>query len=141
MKPNLSLNLSLATLAIGLMRPGLTNASATFTADVEAYCRYDLTGEPGRLRSRVVEAAVRADNRDQVVGKPFADALGRLTRPTPVLTAPAGFYGDPPPLYPAEYVAAGREPLHNRVQQARRGRSGPGDNQQPRLARSGRSHP
>jgi pimeloyl-ACP methyl ester carboxylesterase len=76
-----------------------------WTADVEAYCRYDLTGEPGRLRSRVVEAAVRADNRDQVVGKPFADALGRLTRPTPVLTAPAGFYGDPPPLYPAEYVA------------------------------------
>jgi len=76
-----------------------------WNADLEAYCRYDLTGEPGRLRSRVAEEAVRADNRDQVAGKPFADALSRLTRPTPLLTAPAGFSGAPPGLYPPDYVA------------------------------------
>ena len=81
----------------------------SWTADLAAYCRYDLTGEPGRLRSRVLEDAVRADNRDQVAGKPFADALGRLAKPTPLLTAPAGFYGAPPGLYPPEYVAEWQE--------------------------------
>jgi lipase len=80
-----------------------------WTADVEAYCRYDLTGEPGRLRSRVVEDAVGADNRDQAVGKPFADALGHLSRPTPLLTAPSGFFGAPPGLYSPEYVAEWQE--------------------------------
>ncbi|MBV8928307.1 MAG: alpha/beta hydrolase [Mycobacteriaceae bacterium] len=80
-----------------------------WTAVLGAYCRYDLTGEPGRLRSRVLEDAVRADNRDQVAGKPFAEALGRLTKPTPLLTAPAGFYGVPPGLYTPEYVAGWQE--------------------------------
>jgi lipase len=80
-----------------------------WSPDLEAYCRYDLTGEPGRLRSRVVEDAVRADSRDQVVGKPFADALGRVTRPVSLLTAPAGFSGAPPGLYPAGYVAEWQE--------------------------------
>jgi lipase len=80
-----------------------------WTADVEAYCRYDLTGEPGRLRSRVAEDSVGADNRDQVGGKPFADALGHLRGPTPLLTAPSGFFGAPPGLYPPEYVAEWQE--------------------------------
>src|ERR1700724_2649505 len=35
-----------------------------WTADVEAYARYDLTGEPGQMRSRVSEEAFRADSRD-----------------------------------------------------------------------------
>jgi lipase len=86
--------------------PALTDH---WTADIEAYCRYDLTGEAGRLRSRVVEDAVRADNRDVLAGKPFADALGRLRRPTPFLTAPAGFSGEPPGLFRPEYVAEWRE--------------------------------
>ncbi|MGH3182202.1 MAG: alpha/beta hydrolase [Streptosporangiaceae bacterium] len=83
-----------------------------WTADVEAYVRYDLAGEPGRLRSRVVGDAVRADGRDVLAEKPFADALPRLTRPTPLLTAPAGMFGEPPPLIPHEVVAAwqGRVP-------------------------------
>jgi len=80
-----------------------------WTSDVEAYCRYDLTGEPGRLRSRVREDAIAPDNRDQVVGKPFADALGRLSKPTPLLTASAGFYGAPPGLYAPDYIAEWRE--------------------------------
>ncbi|MBV9203840.1 MAG: alpha/beta hydrolase, partial [Actinobacteria bacterium] len=76
-----------------------------WTADIEAYCRYDLAGEAGRLRSRVVEDAVRADNRDVLGGKPFADALSRLRRPTPFLTAPAGFSDDQPGLFQPDYVA------------------------------------
>ena len=83
-----------------------------WTADVGAYVRYDLTGEPGRLRSRVVSDAVHADGGDMLAEKPFADALTRLTRPTPLLTAPAGMFGEPPPLIPHEVVAAwqGRVP-------------------------------
>jgi len=77
--------------------------------DAEAYVRYDLTGEPGQLRARAVEDAVRADGRDMLAEKPFADALARLTKPTPLLTAPAGMFGAPPPLIPPEVVAAWTE--------------------------------
>jgi pimeloyl-ACP methyl ester carboxylesterase len=77
-----------------------------WNADVEAYIRYDLMGEPGQLRSRCVGEAVRTDGREVQAEKPFADALERLTRPTPLLTAPAGMFGEPPPLLPPEVVAA-----------------------------------
>lgn len=88
-------------------RPAL---AGHWNADVEAYVRYDLTGEADRLRSRTVEDAVRADNRDQLLaGKPFAEALGRLTKPTPLLVAPAGLAGEPPGLMPAELVAEWQE--------------------------------
>ncbi len=80
-----------------------------WTPDVEAYVRYDLTGEPGQLRSRVIGDAVRADGRDVLAEKPLAEALQRLTRPTPLLTAPAGMFGAPPPLIPHELVAAWAE--------------------------------
>jgi lipase len=80
-----------------------------WTADVEAYARYDLIGEGGQLRSRAAEDAVRADGRDVLAEKPFADALSRLTRPTPLLTAPAGMFGVPPGLLPPEVVAAWQE--------------------------------
>ena len=80
-----------------------------WTADVEAYCRYDLTGEPGRLGSRVAEDAVRADGREVLSEKVFVDALSRLTAPTPLLTAPMGMFGAPPGLLPAETVTAWRK--------------------------------
>jgi len=80
-----------------------------WTADVEAYLRYDLTGEDGHLRSRVVEDAVRVDGAEVLTEKPFAEALGRLTEPTRLLTAPAGMFGAPPGLIPAEAVAAWQE--------------------------------
>jgi pimeloyl-ACP methyl ester carboxylesterase len=83
--------------------------AAHWSPDVEAYARYDLTGDPGQLRSRAVEDAVRADGRDALAEKPFADALQRLTKPTPLLTAPAGMFGAPPPLIPREVVAAWTE--------------------------------
>jgi lipase len=86
-----------------------------WTPDVEAYVRYDLAGEPGQLRPRAVAEAVRADGRDVLAEKPAADALGRLNRPTPLLIAPAGLFGQPPPLLPPEVVAA----WHERVPQLR----------------------
>jgi lipase len=83
--------------------------AAHWTPDVEAYARYDLIGEPGQLRPRAVEDAVRADGRDMLADKPFADALERLTKPTPLLTAPAGLFGAPPPLIPHDVVEVWRE--------------------------------
>ena len=80
-----------------------------WTADVEAYARYDLIGEPGHLRARAIQDAVRADSRDIVAEKPFADALVRLTKPTPLLTAPAGLLGAPPGFQPTNLVAAWQE--------------------------------
>jgi lipase len=80
-----------------------------WTPDVEAYVRYDLTGEPGQLRPRAAAEAVRADGRDVLAEKPAADALGKLNRPTPLLIAPAGLFGQPPPLLPPDVVAAWRE--------------------------------
>jgi lipase len=86
-----------------------------WTADVEAYARYDLTGEAGSLRPRASQAAVSADSRDVLADKPFADALNRLAKPTPLLTAPAGFLGVPPGLLPSDLVAK----WHERVPQLR----------------------
>ena len=78
--------------------------AAHWSPDVEAYARYDLMGEPGQLRSRAVADAVRADGRDVLAEKPFTDALQRLSKPTPLLTAPAGMFGAPPPLIPHDVV-------------------------------------
>jgi len=83
--------------------------AAHWNPDVAAYARYDLTGEPGQLQSRAVADAVRTDGRDVLAEKPFADALARLTKPTPSLTAPAGMFGAPPPLIAPEAVAAWTE--------------------------------
>jgi lipase len=79
-----------------------------WTADIEAYCRYDLTGEPGSLRSRVAEDAVHTDGREVLSEKVFVEALSRLTAPTPLLTAPMGMFGAPPGLLPTQTVAAWR---------------------------------
>jgi lipase len=80
-----------------------------WTADVEAYVRYDLISENGHLRPRAAEDAVRADGRDVLAEKPSADALSRLTRPTPLLTAPAGMFGAPPGLLPPQVIANWQE--------------------------------
>ena len=55
------------------------------------------------------DPAVRADGRDMLAEKPFADALQRLTRPTPLLTAADGMFGTPPPLIPHDVVQAWQE--------------------------------
>ena len=80
-----------------------------WTADVEAYVRYDLIGEAGQLRSapsgrRSARTAVRCWRRSR-----SRTRSARLTKPTPLLTAPAGMFGAPPPLIPHEVVAAWAE--------------------------------
>ena len=83
--------------------PALTGA---WTSDVEQYVRYDLAGEPGSLRSRVVPEAARADGRALLAsGERIATALERRDGPTSLLRAPSGMFGQPPGLIPDELVA------------------------------------
>jgi lipase len=77
-----------------------------WTPDIEAFARYDLISENGHVRSRVIQEAVRVDSRDVQAEKPFEVALGRLSRPTPLLTATGGFLGAPPGFQPPDLVAA-----------------------------------
>jgi lipase len=88
-----------AYVAFWRAHPALTD----WSSDLEDYVRYDLTGEPGALRSRVNPDAVAADSRELLTaGDRIAGALGRLAGPTPLLRAPAGMFGQPPGLIPAE---------------------------------------
>jgi lipase len=83
--------------------PALTD----WTSDIEDYVRYDLTGEPGALRSRVNPEAVRADSRELLTaGARIAAALDALASPTPLLRAPAGMFGQPPGLLSEELTEA-----------------------------------
>ncbi len=84
--------------------PALKDA---WNPDIEDYLRYDLTGPEGALRSRVVEAAARADGRELLGGSErFGAALRALPGPTRLLTAPAGLFGEPPGLQPPQLCAA-----------------------------------
>jgi pimeloyl-ACP methyl ester carboxylesterase len=77
----------------------------SWSDDLEFYLRYDLTGDPGAMRSRAQEPAVRADGRDLLVSeRKITEALRGLKLPTLLLTAPAGMMGDPPPFLPPELV-------------------------------------
>jgi len=77
-------------------------AFTEWNPDMEAYVRYDVTGEPGALRSRVVEAAVRQDGREILTrAAHFTAAWEALSLPTLLLTAPAGLFGQPPGLLDA----------------------------------------
>jgi lipase len=58
--------------------------------DVEAYVRYNMTGEPGTIRSAVSEAAVRADVEDLVRDEVARAAVDRVSAPMSLLTAPRG---------------------------------------------------
>jgi lipase len=70
---------------------------------LEEYFRYDLTGVDGVLRSRVSEEAARADGRELLGSSVrLGAALRGLPRPARLLTAPAGMFGQPPGLLPAE---------------------------------------
>jgi len=85
-----------------------------WNADIEAYVAYDLTGEQGAMRSRVVEGAVRVDGR-QLLGdaESFGRALRGLTVPALVLTAPSGLFDEPPGFVPEDVVrrAGAYQPL------------------------------
>jgi pimeloyl-ACP methyl ester carboxylesterase len=88
-----------------------------FTADIADYVDYDLappeTGPDGQAvyRSRVSEAAVRADGRDLLDGDAGRKALEALTDPTVLLWAAGGLQNEDRPLLPAAAIAAARSVL------------------------------
>ncbi|MGI9156844.1 MAG: alpha/beta fold hydrolase [Marmoricola sp.] len=74
---------------------------------IEDYVRYDALDTPGGIRSRAVEDAVRADGRDLLVSGAELDAeLRDLPLPVDLLVAPAGMFGQPPGLLPAQAVSS-----------------------------------
>ena len=85
---------------------------------IEAYVRYDVLETPEGVRSRAVDAAVRADGRDLLLSGPALDAaLRATTRPTSLLVAPAGMFGQEPGLLPGRgrrRVRRGRAGAHRR---------------------------
>jgi pimeloyl-ACP methyl ester carboxylesterase len=82
-------------------------AFTEWNPDMEAYVRYDVTGEPGALRSRVVEAAVRQDGREVLTrAADFATAWEALSLPTLLVTAPKGLFGQAPGLLDAALADA-----------------------------------
>jgi pimeloyl-ACP methyl ester carboxylesterase len=73
--------------------------------DVAEYVRYDATGQPGTIRSRVNGDAVYADGRDLLINATtFGDHLTRLALPTLLLHAPRGMLGEEPGLLPQSIV-------------------------------------
>ena len=80
-------------------------ADGRFNADVEAYARYDLEGEPGALESRAREAAVRTDGRDLLLDEPTRSAAGAAAVPLTLLRAERGLLHDAPFLEAATVEA------------------------------------
>jgi len=66
--------------------------------DIDAYARYDVTGEPGNLRCVVSPAAVAADCRDLMYDEPTRTALDRVRAPIHLVRAPLGLFNDDPVL-------------------------------------------
>ena len=83
--------------------------------DVDDYVDYDLAGEPGRLRSRVSEAAVRADGAEMLDVDAARVAFASLAVPTVLVRAPRGLLDDPNPLLPDAAVAEARAALPHLV--------------------------
>jgi len=79
--------------------------AGSWNDDLEAYVRYDATGEPGAIRSRVDPGAVAADGRDLVTGAAsFGDDLRSLRLPAHLLYAPRGMLGQEPGILPQPLV-------------------------------------
>jgi pimeloyl-ACP methyl ester carboxylesterase len=96
-------------------------ASAAWTDDVADYVDYDLAppeiDPEGRTfyRSRVSEAAVRADGRDLLDGDRSRKALSSLADPSVLLWAARGLQNEDRPLLPAETIADARALLPHLV--------------------------
>ena len=71
---------------------------------VEDYVDYDLTGEPGALRSKVSLDAIQEDGADTLVPGGNGEAMHRVKAPTALLRAEFGMLGAPPALFPDEVV-------------------------------------
>jgi pimeloyl-ACP methyl ester carboxylesterase len=85
--------------------------SEAWSEDVEAYLRYDLHGEPPKLRSRVSEEAVREDGVDTLRADALAQALLNTVCPITLLRAERDALNRPSPLFPEEAVAPWRDRL------------------------------
>jgi pimeloyl-ACP methyl ester carboxylesterase len=88
--------------------------AASWSDDLDAYARYDATGEPGAIRSRVNPDAVAADGRDLLVNAAtFGDDLRGLRLPARLLYAPRGMFGQEPGILPQPLVEqwTARSPL------------------------------
>lgn len=70
---------------------------------VEAYVDYDLTGEPGALRSRVNGEAVRVDAHGPLDPE-MVTLVEQVRQPMLLLTATRGLLNQPQPLMPLELV-------------------------------------
>jgi pimeloyl-ACP methyl ester carboxylesterase len=78
---------------------------------VEAYLDYDLTGEPGDLRSRVSEKAVIEDGREVLSGAGAWNNLGAISCPVSLLRAPRGLLNQREPLISDALVRRARRNL------------------------------
>jgi pimeloyl-ACP methyl ester carboxylesterase len=79
--------------------------AADWNDDIAEYVRYDATGGPGAIRSRVNAEAVYADGRDLIVNAAsVGDDLVKLAVPTVLLHAPRGMLGQEPGLLPQPIV-------------------------------------
>jgi pimeloyl-ACP methyl ester carboxylesterase len=82
--------------------------------DIEAYLRYDLTGDAPALRSRVSEAAVRADGAENLTDPQLVPhSLAAVECDVTMLRATRGLLNQVPPLYPEEVVAPWRAVVTN----------------------------
>jgi pimeloyl-ACP methyl ester carboxylesterase len=82
--------------------------------DVEAYLDHDLEACEGGFRSRVSEAAVRADAAEQLTDPDlFTQALQSIACPITLVTAPRNLMNQPMPLLSAAIVAEWRSRLPN----------------------------
>jgi pimeloyl-ACP methyl ester carboxylesterase len=66
--------------------------------DLDAYARYEITGEPGAIRCVVSETAVLADSEEMLVDESTRTALDRVDAPIVLLRASRGVNGYDLPL-------------------------------------------
>lgn len=78
--------------------------AADWSAAVQAYVDYDLTGAPPQLHTRCSIDAVRADFADLVHERTYADALAGLRHDACFLRAERGMLDEPVGLFPAAYA-------------------------------------
>ena len=71
-----------------------------WSADVEAYARYELVSDGRTVRCMVSEEAVRADARDLLVDQRTLTALDRVQAPVRLLGAARGLKDDDQPMLP-----------------------------------------
>jgi lipase len=74
--------------------------------DIEAYCRYEVTGQPGQVNCIVSEDAVVADCTDLVLDQTTAGAAELVRAPMHLVRAPRSLFDDEDPLLPKELVDA-----------------------------------